>query len=67
MISAENHQQNPVGVDTVQAIQEGLSRNEIFVCGRIHKCKDKTSIAVPSGKLVNMKSPWKKTCVHLTQ
>jgi len=46
MISAENHQQNPVGVETVQAMQEGLSRNQIFVCGRIHKCKDKTGIAV---------------------
>lgn len=43
--SGNRHQnQQSFGLALEKAMQEGLSRNQIFVCGRIHKCKDKEQI-----------------------
>ena len=42
-----------------QEIKGGLARSEIFVCGRIHKCKVPSAARAPAGSM-----SWKMTANH---
>ena len=42
-----------------QEIKGGLARSEIFVCGRIHKCKVPSAARAPAGSM-----SWKMTAKH---